>query len=235
MAKRPDQQSNHLPAQGDTAIRLEHALKDLALLATPAQRQTLLHYLQQLLHWNKTYNLTAIRNLDHALTHHLFDSLSVVAPILNAHDRLKATPLRIMDVGSGGGLPGIILAIMLPTAEITCLDAVEKKTTFIRQMVSVLSLQNLQVMHARVEAIEPQNNTIVISRAFASLQEFAQLASHHVVATGYLLAMKGKPPTDEILALNAETLWQTHTVESLTVPELDAQRCLVWMQRKGIE
>jgi len=213
--------------------RLAHALAELCLPATPHQQAALLRYLSELLRWNQTYNLTAIRDPDQALIHHIFDSLSLVAPL---NQRLASYPTdeaTIVDVGSGGGLPGVILAIMLPNTQVTCVDAVEKKTMFVRQMAGVLALQNLVAQHARVETLEPLESAIVTSRAFASLADFAQLAGKHVRDGGSLLAMKGRPPAEEIDALQALTSWSAHTVQPLIVPELESQRCLVWMQRKG--
>lgn len=215
--------------------RLTHALAELCLIATSPQQVALLRYLSELMRWNQTYNLTAIRDPDQALVHHIFDSLSLVTPI---KQRLACDPTEegtIVDVGSGGGLPGIILAIMLPNVKVTCVDAVEKKTMFVRQMAGVLALQNLAALHARIETLEPLESTIVTSRAFASLEDFAQLAGRHVRDGGTLLAMKGRPPTEEINALQALTSWTAHTVQPLIVPELESQRCLVLMQRKGTQ
>ena len=213
--------------------RLDRALDAFALLATPTQKAALLEYLAQLLRWNKTYNLTAIRDPAQALTQHIFDSLSVVAPIQRSREHQSDQASRLIDVGSGGGLPGVVLAIMIPEAQVICVDAVEKKTTFVRQMAGVLTLPNLTARHARIETLEPLDATLVISRAFATLQDFAQLAGQHVCRDGELVAMKGKHPIDEIPTLESLTPWTIQMVESLTVPELSAQRCLVWMQRKG--
>jgi 16S rRNA (guanine527-N7)-methyltransferase len=183
--------------------------------------------------WNKTYNLTAIRDPDQALVHHIFDSLSLVAPLSQALSLNQTETPTVVDVGSGGGLPGVILAIMLPSVLVTCVDAVEKKTMFVRQMAGVLTLPNLTAQHARIEALKPLQATLVTSRAFASLEDFAQLAGPHVREGGYLVAMKGREPTEEITALQAHTAWSAQAIEPLTVPELEGQRCLVWMQRKG--
>ncbi len=215
--------------------RLAHALAKLCLTATPQQQAALLRYLSELLRWNQTYNLTAIRDPDQALAHHIFDSLSLVAPINQWLQSYPTEQATIVDVGSGGGLPGVILAIMLPNVQVTCVDAVEKKTMFVRQMAGVLTLQNLAAVHARIETLEPLEGSIVTSRAFASLADFAQLADRHVRDGGVLLAMKGRPPTDEIDALQTLTSWSAHTVQLLFVPELEHQRCLVWMQRKGTQ
>ena len=160
----------------------------------------LLGYLAQMQRWNRTYNLTAIRDPQQMLIQHLFDSLSVVAPLSAA---LGEAPARIYDVGSGGGLPGVVLAIMRPHWSVTCIDAVEKKTAFVRQMSGALALPNLQARHARIETLEPGECNIVTSRAFASLDDFAELAGRHVRNDGTLVAMKGKVPDDEIQALHA--------------------------------
>ncbi len=215
--------------------RLVHALAELCLTATPQQQTALLRYLSDLLRWNQTYNLTAIRDLDQALVHHIFDSLSLVPPIRQVLASYPTEASTIVDVGSGGGLPGVILAIMLPNVQVTCVDAVEKKTMFVRQMAGVLALPNLAALHARIETLEPLQSTIVTSRAFASLKDFAQLAGQHVREGGSLLAMKGRTPSEEINTLHTLTSWSAHAVQPLIVPELKSQRCLVWMQRKGTQ
>lgn len=227
--------THDVTVSANTSERLIQALDALSLATTPAQQAALLEYLSQLLRWNKTYNLTAIRNPDQALVHHIFDSLSLVpqiSTVVNAHS--DGAPM-IVDVGSGGGLPGVILAIMLPDVPVICVDAVEKKTMFIRQMAGVLALRNLTAQHARIETLEPLHSMIVTSRAFASLEDFARLAGPHVREGGYLLAMKGRPPNEEIEALQTLTTWSAQVVQPLIVPELESQRCLVWMQRKGTQ
>ena len=216
-----------------TEERLLRALDALRLTSQPAQRAALLEYLSQLLRWNKTYNLTAIRDSDQALVQHIFDSLSLVTPLSRVLSLNPTERPTIVDVGSGGGLPGVILAIMLPAAQVTCVDAVEKKAMFVRQMAGVLALPNLSAQHARIETLNPLQGALVTSRAFASLQDFAQLAGPHVREGGYLVAMKGREPTEELTALHAHTTWSAQATEPLTVPELEGQRCLVWMQRKG--
>lgn len=214
------------------AERLDHALISFELHITETQKKTLLNYLEQLSKWNKTYNLTAIRDQEQALIHHVFDSLSVVGPIQKTMQNKNIAAPRIMDVGSGGGLPGVILAITLPQANIICIDTVEKKTAFVRHVAGVLNLKNLDALHARVEEVTDKAMDVVVSRAFASLKDFANLAGQHVVKNGELIAMKGKHPQDEMLELT-QTAWIVDKVESLVVPELDAERCLVWMARKG--
>ena len=212
--------------------RLEGVIATYALNITDEQKERLLEYLEQLNKWNKSYNLTAIRDREQALIQHLFDSLSVVRPL---HLHIQSYAImhpKIMDVGSGGGLPGVILAISFPDAMVICVDAVEKKIAFIRHVASVLQLKNLKGLHARIEVLPEANVDIVTSRAFASLKDFATLAGKHVSINGALVAMKGKRPEDEIAELKT-TDWVVKEIETLTVPELEAERCLVWMRRKG--
>jgi 16S rRNA (guanine527-N7)-methyltransferase len=208
--------------------RLTRACRQLGLQTTPAQRDKLLRYVEQMQRWNRTYNLTAMHDTGQMLVQHVFDSLAAVQPI---EAQAAARPLRIMDVGSGGGLPGVVLAILHGAWQVQCVDAVDKKMAFVRQMSGALDLPNLQASHARVETMPPSGCDIVISRAFASLPDFANLAGSHVGEQGALLAMKGRAPDDEIAALHAQGAWQVQRIETLQVPELDAQRCLVWMHR----
>ncbi len=213
--------------------RLDAACQALNVTLNLEQKASLLEYVAQLCKWNRTYNLTAIRDTNQVLVSHLFDSLSVISPLQHWCDENKCQEPKILDVGSGGGLPGVVMAIALPHATVTCVDAVDKKITFIRQMAGVLKLNNLTAVHARVESISEMESDIVISRAFASLDDFATLSGKHVAKFGCLVAMKGKFPSDEINALHQRAEWTAQHVQTLNVPELEAQRCLVWMQRKG--
>ena len=223
--------SSHVRDSGFLS-RLERVITTYELLLTTEQKKNLLAYLEQLNKWNKTYNLTAIRDQEQALIQHLFDSLSVVKTFQQRMHSRSITHPTIMDVGSGGGLPGVILAITMPDASVICVDAVEKKIAFIRHVASVLQLKNLKALHTRIEELPDADMDIVTSRAFASLKDFANLSGKHVAVNGELVAMKGKQPLDEISELN-ETDWVVREIETLDVPELDAERCLVWMQRKG--
>ena len=137
----------------------------------------------------------------------------------------------VYDIGSGAGLPGVVLAIACPDWQVCCIDAVEKKVAFVRQMIGALSLPNLSVCHARAEQMAPGNCDVVISRAFASLDDFARLAGRHAGISGTLVAMKGKVPEDEIQAVHAHGQWKIDRIEPIAVPQLSAQRCLVWMRR----
>lgn len=215
------------------ALRLRAAASALALEISAHQEESLLAYIDQLQRWNRSYNLTAVRDPGQMLIQHVFDSLSVVPAVINILYKNTVNPV-IVDVGSGAGLPGVVLAIMLPHAQIHCVDTVEKKATFIRYVAGVLRLSNLQSHHARVEQLPSFQADIVVSRAFASLADFASLAGVHVAPSGHLLAMKGRQPTDELEQLSSMTSWRMRSIEPLHVPELDAQRCLVWLTQQGI-
>jgi 16S rRNA (guanine527-N7)-methyltransferase len=219
-------------AESNFKERLDAAAQRLGLALTAGQNEALLTYLAQLQRWNRTYNLTALRDPEQMLVQHVFDSLTMVEPVKEIAAR-SATPLRIVDVGSGAGLPGVVLAIMNPDWHVYCIDAVEKKMAFVRQVASILGLKNLEAVHARVEQLPLYQADIVTSRAFSSLLDFATLAGRHVAACGVMLAMKGRQPDEEVLALAQQDEWVVERTDTLQVPELDAQRCLVRLVRQG--
>jgi len=199
----------------------------LSTLAPLAEDLRLDRFLDLLGRWNAAYNLTAIRDVARMRTQHLADCVAVVEPLrrhLGAVDR----PVRILDVGSGGGLPGVVLAVADPAWHVTCVDTVGKKAAFIRQVAAELALPNLHVEQARVEELQADPFDVITARAFASLADFARLTRHLIAPRGVWMAMKGKPPVDERAALPADI--EVFHVEPLTVPGLDAERCLVWMR-----
>jgi len=198
----------------------------LGLSLDDAQCDSLLAYQALLSKWNQVYNLTAVRKPAEMLTHHLLDSLAALPPLLRY---LGDRPARVLDVGSGGGLPGVVLAIMRPSLDVTCVDTVGKKASFIRQAAAELKLPNLSAAHARVEDLRLKPFDVITSRAFASLADFTRLTRQLLADPGVWMAMKGKDPSDEIAALPPE--WDVFHVEQLTVPGLDAERCLVWIRR----
>jgi 16S rRNA (guanine527-N7)-methyltransferase len=195
----------------------------LGLDASPAQLGALEAYLALLQRWNATYNLTAVRDPAAMLTQHLADCLAVVEPL-----RRRCPQGRVLDVGSGGGLPGVVLAIMLPALDVTCVDTVGKKVAFIRQAAATLALPNLYAEHARVEALQRPAFDLITSRAFATLADFVGLTAPLLAPGGVWMAMKGKLPSDEIAAL-PETVEVFH-VEPLQVPGLPAERRLIWLR-----
>jgi len=189
------------------------------------QGDQLMAYMALLAKWNRVYNLTAVREPAEMLTQHLLDSMSI-APPLRRHTGGAAA--RLLDVGSGGGLPGVVLALVMPELDVTCVDAVAKKTSFIQQVALELRLPNLHAAHSRVESLNAGAFDIVVSRAFASLADFTRLTRHHLAPAGVWLAMKGRHPDDEIAALPADL--NVFHVEQLDVPGLAAERCALWIR-----
>lgn len=210
---------------------LRAGVASLGLELTEAQLQTLLAYQDWVAKWNRVYNLTALRDPQEMLTHHLLDSLAVVQPLRRhlAQQGQGAKP-RLLDVGSGAGLPGVVLAITCPELDVSCVDTVAKKALFIQQVAAALRLPNLHGVHARVETLT-QPFDVVTSRAFASLVDFTQWSAGALAEQGVWMAMKGKVPQDEMAALPAGV--EVFHVEPLTVPGLDAERCIVWMRRSA--
>ena len=190
------------------------------------QCDQLLAYLDLLQRWNATYNLTAVREPAQMLTLHLADCLAVIAPLRRQWPSATA---RVLDVGSGGGLPGVVLAVMHPAMDITCVDSVGKKAAFVQQVAGELTLRNLRATHARVENLDAGSFDIVTSRAFASLAQFTKLTRRCMAANGIWMAMKGKIAKEELR--EAEQAVTVFHVEQLRVPGLDdAARSLVWMR-----
>ena len=209
---------------GDDATALAEGAQVLGLGLSPQEAKQLLAYLALLQRWNATYNLTAVRDPQAMLVQHLLDCLAVLPPLL----RQLPTGGRVLDVGSGGGLPGVVLAVMAPQLDVTCVDTVGKKAAFVRQVAGALRLPNLRAVHARVERLTAAPFALITSRAFASLADFVALTRAHLAEGGSWMAMKGQTPDDEIAGLPAGVT--VFHVEQLQVPGLDAQRCLVWIQ-----
>lgn len=185
-------------------------------LDLPADAQAkLLAYRDLLLKWNRTYNLTALRDPEQAISHHLLDSLAIL-PWVGGES--------LLDVGSGGGLPGIPLAIARPDLQVTLVDAVQKKATFLQQAAIELALPNVRAIHARVEELSGQFAQIT-SRAFSELAEFVRLTRHLLAPGGAWLAMKGVKPGGEIAALPSGVV--VAAVEPLVVPGVQAERHLI--------
>ncbi len=240
-------------ANPSRADRLSAGLVQLGL-DLPAERQALLlEYLDLIQKWTRVYNLTAVRDPDEMFTHHLMDSLAVVAPLrrhllgrgAGGSESGAASPVvdptdppatgiaregaaRLLDVGSGAGLPGVVLAICCPDLQVDCVDTVAKKAAFIQQVAGHLKLPNLRGVHDRAEHLTGPYD-VVCSRAFASLADFVSWSAGALAPDGAWLAMKGRHPEAEIAELPVGAA--VFHVEPLQVPGLEAERCIVWLKK----
>lgn len=205
-------------------MRLAEGIAALELVLPAGAEEKLAGYLALLAKWSRTYNLTAIRDPDEMVTHHLLDSLAVL-PVLEKSALAGRPEVHLADVGSGAGLPGLVLAIARPDWRITSIETVEKKVAFQRQAKIELGLANVSIHCARVEDVA-KCYTDAISRAFASLADFIRFAGH---LSSRLWAMKGVYPADEIAALPVG--WQVAASHELSVPGLSAQRHLLQLER----
>lgn len=198
---------------------------DLSLL--PRQVEQLLHYLALLGRWNAVHNLSATHEASQIVFRHLFDSLAIIRPLIRYG---QGRALTILDVGTGAGLPAVVLAVIQPTWQVTAVDSVAKKVAFVRQVAGELALENLIPAHTRVETLQPLRPfEVVVSRAFSSLSKFVDCTQHLLVPDGVWLAMKGKRPETELTELGKD--FTVIHVEPLLVPRVAAQRCLVWIGR----
>jgi 16S rRNA (guanine527-N7)-methyltransferase len=206
---------------------LDGGLAQLGLALGPEQRERLLAYVSLLEKWNRVYNLTAVREPARMVTHHLLDSLAVLRSL---EARAGAEAIRVLDVGSGGGLPGIPLAIARPKWHVVMLEPVHKKGAFLTQAIAELGLANAEAAIVRVEEFRPTRPfAIVISRAFADLATFAQSSARHVAVDGNLVAMKGVHPDEELSEL--PDAFAVRATQRLDVPGVEGARHLVVMQR----
>ena len=210
---------------------LRAGLKALQLDLSDHQVGQLLDYLDLIAKWTRVYNLTAVRDPAEMMTHHLLDSLAAIAPLRRHLQQAGlAQGASLLDVGSGAGLPGVVIAVCCPAVAVTCVDTVAKKAAFIKQAALALKLPNLTGLHARVETIT-QPFDVICSRAFASLADFTQWSAGALAPHGVWMAMKGKHPADEIAALPATV--EVFHVEQLAVPGLAAERCMLWLRPKA--
>lgn len=201
--------------------------KNLGLNISDHQYDQLMDYLALFIKWNKAYNLSAIRNPRDMVVLHLLDSLAVAPSLLERTAGFNTA--RILDVGTGGGLPGIPLAILFPEIQFTLLDSAGKKMRFLFQVATSLGLDNVVVENQRAEAFQPpQTFDLIISRAFASLDDFVACSQHLLSENGVFWAMKGQKPEDELSEISKHYI--VSNIQSLDVPGLDAERCLVELQ-----
>lgn len=215
------------PNRSVLAAHLRAGLRDLALDLPESSVDHLLQYLALIGQWNRVYNLTAVREPEAMLRQHLLDCLAIVGPLRRV--LTSGAPRRLLDVGSGAGLPGVVLAICEPDWQVTCVDTVAKKASFIRQVAAELGLPNLHAVHQRVEDMPAGSRfDLVTSRAFATLADFVALTRERLTQGGVWVAMKAHLTGDE--RQGVPTGVDMFHVEPLSVPGLDAARCLVWMR-----
>jgi len=247
--RRPPSEAGTPPA--NEAASLQAAARELGLALSREQSDRLLAYCALLRKWNAVYNLTAIRDPQAMLVQHLFVCLAIVPPLTAVPEHgstiagapassgarlgpnLLADGAIVLDVGAGGGLPGVVLAVCAPAVQVHCIDAVGKKAAFVAQVRAELGLPNLHAHHARVEQLRAPRDlpaaNLIVSRAFASLAEFVTLTEHLLASAGAWAAMKGQYPADELDALPASV--RLAAAITLAVPQLRAQRHLLLLQR----
>jgi 16S rRNA (guanine527-N7)-methyltransferase len=201
---------------------LADGIKDLSLDLNQQQHEQLLDYLALLFKWNSVYNLTSVRDPMQMVTHHLLDSLAAVPGFAGA--------INVLDVGAGGGLPGIVLAIARPGMKVSLIDTVHKKTAFLKQVKAELELANVTVYTAKVQELQvEQKFDVITSRAFADLSDFVNWSGQLLAEGGKFIALKGVAPPDEQERLPAQ--WQVSGLQPLQVPGLDAERHLVFITK----
>ncbi|SHH44323.1 16S rRNA (guanine(527)-N(7))-methyltransferase RsmG [Massilia sp. CF038] len=201
---------------------LANGIKELQLNLNDKQQEQLLDYLALLFKWNAVYNLTSVRDPMQMMTHHVLDSLAAVSAFADAHN--------VLDVGAGGGLPGMVLAISLPQTKVSMIDTVHKKTAFLTQVKAELGLANVTVYTMKVQDLQPpQKFDVVTSRAFADLSDFVNWSGHVLAEGGRFIALKGTAPPEEQERLPAE--WKVSELRPITVPGLQAERHLVFIQK----
>ncbi len=213
------------------SAQLDAGLAEIGLDLDKEQKAKLLQYAELISKWNKVYNLTALRAQETVLTHHLLDCLSIIPAMQDWAQSCGLAQPHILDVGSGAGLPGLVLAICQPQWQIHTIDTVGKKAAFMQQVAASLQLKNVQVHHARVEELaakSPLRYQLITSRAFSSLGDFVRLTENLLDPQGLWMAMKGKAPNTEDLAELPSTIHVKH-IHPLQVPQLQAERCLVWL------
>lgn len=214
------------PLLGESDFKLlADGVAQLGLGLSPVQLEQLFQYAQLIQKWNRVYNLTAIRNPRDIITHHLLDSLSVLAP-MSFELQNKPSP-RLLDVGAGAGLPGLVLAIARPAWDVTLVDTVQKKAAFIQQAVGSLGLKNARGVHVRVEELELPAFDMICSRAFSSIDLFIALSEHLLAPDGVFAALKGKLEVDSTVPM----AWRTDALHPINVPFLDEERHLFMIKR----
>lgn len=208
--------------QDALTIVLREGVTDMQLDVTPEQQAKLMSYLQLMYKWNAVYNLTSLRDPMQMVTHHLLDSLAAVPAFKNA--------TNVLDVGAGGGLPGIVLAITRPDMKVAMIDTVHKKTAFLTQVKAELALSNVTVHTMKVQDLKVSDKfDVITSRAFADLSDFVNWSGHLLQQGGKFIALKGVAPSEERERL--PQAWKVSGLQPLQVPRLGAERHLVFIER----
>ena len=212
------------PSAGDAELAgaIDSGSKALGVPLSAAQVQALVTFLRLIERWNGSYNLTAIRDPRQMVVQHVLDCVAAGAAL----SRRRPKVARLLDVGSGAGLPGIVLGLLFPHTDVVCVDSVMKKVAFITQAAATLRLDNVRGQHARVETLHAATFDVITSRAFASLSEFVIATRHLIESGGCWMALKGKVPTNELQDFDVTAFH----VEQLLVPGLQADRCIVWIE-----
>jgi len=210
-------------SDADLAEHLTAGARALAMPLPVPEVERLVRYVRLLERWNATYNLTAIRDPIGVVVHHLLDSLAGAASLVR--HRPPGATRRLLDVGSGAGLPGLVIAAACPGMEVLCIDKIAKKTAFVTQAAASLGLHNVKALHVAVEAMTGPQFDVIASRALGNLKSLVSGSAHLLADAGEWMAMKGKAPLNELRELSGIAFH----VEPLQVPELDAERCIVWM------
>lgn len=203
---------------------LADGIKEMHLDVTAAQQDKLLDYLALMNKWNSVYNLTSLRDPMQMVTHHLLDSLAAVPAFAGARN--------VLDVGAGGGLPGVVLAICRPDMKLSMIDTVHKKTAFLKQVKAELELANVTVHTMKVQELEVSDKfDVITSRAFADLTDFLNWSGHLLAEGGKFIALKGTAPAEEQERIPAE--WKISGLQPLQVPRLGAERHLIFVERSA--
>jgi 16S rRNA (guanine527-N7)-methyltransferase len=213
----------------DLAEHITAGAQALAMPLPASDIERLVRYVRMLERWNATYNLTAIRHPIGIVVYHLLDSLAGAASLVR--HRPPGTIRRLLDVGSGAGLPGLVIAAACPGTEVLCIDKIAKKTAFVTQAAASLGLHNVRALHVAVEAMPGPRFDVIASRALGSLSSLVSGSAHLLADDGEWMAMKGKTPLNEL----RELIGVAFHVEPLHVPELAAERCIVWMVLQSIQ
>ena len=201
---------------------LGDGIQEMKLEVSPAQQEQLLDYLALMNKWNSVYNLTSLRDPMQMVTHHLLDSLAAVPAFLEARN--------VLDVGAGGGLPGIVLAICRPDMNVSMIDTVHKKTAFLKQVKAELELAKVTVHTMKVQDLAVSDKfDVITSRAFADLSDFLEWSGHLLQEGGKFIALKGTAPAEEQERVPAE--WKISGLQPLQVPRLGAERHLIFVER----